>query len=254
MLQLTYAGLTDRGQVRPGNEDAWGADPALGLFVVSDGMGGRAAGGRAARIVVETLPVLLRRQMRKVVEVTHPEATRRLLAAIAALSAQIRSGSKGHPGLDGMGATVVLALIRGAHALIAHLGDSRAYLVRQEHLEQLTTDHSLVQLLLACGELTPNEMAWHPARGQVTRYVGMEGDALPEAHVLSLCPGDSLLLCSDGLTDMVSAAELLAILGERCSPKVTCSRLIAAAKAAGGADNVTVLIVSVLGGSTSSGG
>lgn len=244
MITLSYAGLTDQGRVRTQNEDNWVADPDQGLCVVSDGMGGQFAGALAAKIVVETLPSLLRKQMRGIEDVADPEATRRLLTALAELSDQVRNGSQGQPGLDGMGATVVLALIRGSHALIAHMGDSRAYLLRQGRLEQLTRDHSLIQLLLDCGEITPEEAACHPARGQLTRYVGMMGEALPEARLLKLCPGDCLLLCSDGLTGMVSDAELLAILRKKLSPKASCKRLISAANAAGGKDNITAVIIS----------
>lgn len=212
---------------------------------MSDGMGGQPAGALAARIVVETLPALLCTQMQGIDDLTTPEATHRLLTALAVLSEQVRSGSQGQPGLDGMGATVVLALIRGTHALIAHMGDSRAYLVRHGCLEQLTTDHSLLQLLLDCDEIAPDEAASHPAQGQLTRYIGMPGEPLPEARLLALCPGDRLLLCSDGLTGMVRDGELLALLQKRRAPSIVCRRLIAAANAAGGTDNITALLVSV---------
>jgi protein phosphatase len=245
MPRITYAGLTHQGRVRTQNEDRWTADPAQGLFIVSDGMGGQPAGALASRIVVETLPALLRTQMQGIDDLTTPEATQRLLSAIALLSEQVRCGSQGQPGLDGMGATVVLALLRGTQVLIAHMGDSRAYLVCHGCLEQLTTDHSLVQLLLDCGEITSNDAASHPAQGQLTRYIGMPGEPLPEARLLALCPGDRLLLCSDGLTGMVRDAELLALLQKRLAPRIVCQRLIAAANAAGGTDNITALVVSV---------
>jgi protein phosphatase len=218
------------------------------LYIVADGMGGALAGALAAQVVAEALAALLRRRMVGVSDLTAPDAGERLLAAVAELSAQVRKESRGQPGLDGMGATVVVALVRAGQALIAHLGDSRAYRWRPGSLEPLTRDHSLLQLLLDCGEITPHEAAEHPARGQLTRYVGMEEEALPEARALTLDSGDRLLLCSDGLTGMLSDRELLAILNEDLALDQACHRLVAAANAAGGVDNVTALLVEVPGG------
>lgn len=245
MITITAAGLSDRGRVRAENEDRWLADPQQGLFVVADGMGGAVAGALAATIVVETLPPLLRKHMQGDADLTDPRATAPVLAAIAELSAQLRAQSEHQPGLDGIGATVVLALLRGSHGLIAHMGDSRAYLARAGRIERLTNDHSIVQLLLDSGEITHAEAATHPARGQVTRFVGMPGEALPEARLLELRPGDRLLLCSDGLTGILRDVVLLAVLRSNLTPDAMCHRLIGAANAAGGTDNITALIVAM---------
>ena len=252
MSTVKHAGLSDIGRTRDENQDRWLADPALGLYVVSDGMGGHLAGGLAAEVVVKTLPAILRRcagdfdqLIAQPSESTEP-AESAMAAVLTELSNQLRDESQSEPGLEGMGATVVLALIRDRNALIAHLGDSRAYLHRGGVLRQLTKDHSIVQLLLDSGEISPAEVVDHPARGQLSRCVGMESDPLPEVQSLALQEGDQLLLCSDGLTGMLTEAEIAEILGEWQAPRVACRRLVAAANDAGGSDNITVLVLWVI--------
>ena len=242
MDTIAYAGLTDRGRVREQNEDNWFGDPDQGLFVVSDGMGGHAAGEVASKIVVETLPRLLRQRMKGSKDLSNPGASRGIVSAISELSNQVRDESKNRPGLAGMGATVVIALIRDAHALIAHMGDSRAYLFKDGRLEQFTKDHSIIQLLIDSGEITPEEAVTHPARGKITRYVGMQGEPIPEARFLELEPGDRLLLCSDGLTGMVSDSEITNVLRAATAPEITCQSLVEAANAVGGEDNITAVV------------
>ena len=166
------------------------------------------------------------------------------VSALAGLSADIRSRTEGLPGLEGMGATVVLALVCGNRALIAHIGDSRAYRHRQGSkgsLELLTKDHSVVQMLIERREVTRSEVHSHPARSQLTRFVGMPGEPLPEVRCIELRPGDRLLLCSDGLTNMVCDMELFEVLGLGLSSEKICKRLVAAANRAGGRDNVSVV-------------
>jgi protein phosphatase len=241
---VCHAGLSDRGRVRAENQDRWAADPQLGLYVVADGLGGQAAGGVAAQVVVETLPLLVQRRLADITDLSTPEAGERLTAAVAELSAWLRDAGQGRPGLEGLGAAVVVALVRGQWALIAHLGDSRAYLLRQGRLRCLTRDHSLTQLLLDCGEITPADVDRHPAHGRLTRYVGMEGEPLPEARGLPLRRGDQLLLCTDGLAGMVSEAAIRDVLRRESIPAGACAQLIAAANAAGGRDNATAVVLS----------
>jgi serine/threonine protein phosphatase PrpC len=247
MTTLLHAGLTDPGRVRDTNEDCWTADPGQGLYLVADGLGNAAAGELAARVVARALPPLLQQCLRDVEDLSSPAARQRVLLGMARLSKQLHQQAQGKAGLEGMGATVVLALVRGRHALIAHLGDSRAYLWRRGCLKQLTNDHSLVQLLLDCGQIRRDQAAGHAASGQLTRYVGMPGEALPDARVLELQAGDRLLLCSDGLSNMLGNVELLKILGRRADPAVACRQLVDAANDAGGTDNVTALVVHVVG-------
>jgi len=244
-LKIEHAGLTDKGRVRDHNEDNWATDPAHGLYIVSDGLGGQLAGEVASKIVVETLPAMLRQRLTDVADLAEPFAYQQLLEAIAELSHQVYEQTKGQLGLEGMGATVVLALIRDSKALIAHMGDSRAYLLRDGKLKRLTRDHSIVQLLIDNGEIKPEQAVTHPARGRVTRSIGMEGEPLPEARVLQIKSGDRLLLCSDGLVGMLTDKKIQSILKNGTDPAATSRRLIDAANEAGGKDNVTAVIITV---------
>jgi protein phosphatase len=242
---LSCAGLTDRSRVRPRNEDAFFADPKEGLFIVADGMGGQAAGEIASEAVVEVLPLPIRKLMGDVKDLRTATAKERLREAICELSTTLRRQAEDRPGLQGIGSTVVVALIRGRRALIGHMGDSRAYLLRGPALEQLTKDHSVAQLLVDAGELKPDEAASHPARGQLTRFVGMAREPLPEVRAKELQPGDRLLLCTDGLTTMAPDRGLFAVLKPRRSPESLCRQFVTAANAAGGRDNITAVVVSI---------
>jgi len=246
MYRVTYAGLTDRGRVRPHNEDNWFGDAKQGLFIVSDGMGGQMGGAIASQLVVELLPTMLRERLEPSLKLSVSEWRKKLSETLEDLSLHIRLSTWGKSGLHGMGATVVVALLRENHAIIAHMGDSRAYLLRHGLLQQLTKDHSVVQFLLDAGEIGPQEIRMHPARGQITRFVGMLGDPLPDLSEIPLRPGDRLLLCTDGLTGLISSQQVQSIIESRSAADRICSRLINAANLAGGYDNITAVVISVL--------
>lgn len=250
-MTMKYAGLSDRGLVREENQDSWCAVPEQGLFIVSDGMGGHLGGALASKIVVEALPELIRKRMRGFKDLFDSEAKKQLEKALVELSIQVRDQTHEEPGLKGMGATVVLVIIKGSKALVAHMGDSRVYLLRRGRLKQLTKDHSMVQLLIDEGEIKPSEAATHPARGQITRCVGMQGDPLPNVTKLDLASGDRLLLCTDGLTGMLDDEEIGKVLQSRIDLKSACRQLVDAANERGGNDNVTALIIRIDDGSTS---
>jgi serine/threonine protein phosphatase PrpC len=241
MLTIRAAGCTDRGRVRSENQDRWLADAARGLYLVTDGMGGAFAGALAAQLVVTSLPVLLEAALPAEADLT--AASDGVRAALVTLSEQMRQASVKQFGRAGMGATVVMALIRQDQALIAHLGDSRAYLLRSGQFTCLTRDHSLAQLLLEAGEITAEEAKQHPGRAQLTRYVGMSREVLPEVHALRLAPGDRLLLCSDGVWKPLAQETLRAELQADEPPRSLCQRLVGQANAAGGDDNSTTLVV-----------
>ncbi len=245
MGAVSYAGLSDVGRLREANEDRWFADPRLGLYLVADGIGGSAAGGVASQIVAEVLPRLLWRRLQGAEAPAHAELAEQVSAALVELSERLREESCRALGLKGMGSTVVLTLLHDRQAVVAHMGDSRAYLLHAGRLKQLTNDHTISQLLVDHGKLAPDEAASHPTHGQLTRFVGMATEALPETASIELAPGDRLLLCSDGLTGMLSDGQILEILSQPLDPDDACRRLIAAANEAGGKDNLTALIVAV---------
>jgi protein phosphatase len=245
---LNAAVLSEVGRVRQANEDAYALLPEQGLFIVSDGMGGQQAGGLASRIVVEVLPQMLAQRLSSALEGQAAEFSRVLRDTIIELSQQIRQQASSRTGLAGMGATLVMACVRNEHAFIAHMGDSRAYLYRRRKLRQLTDDHSVVALLLRHGEITREQADRHPAKGRLSRYVGMEGDAYPDVRVIKLARDDRILLCSDGLTGMVADNTIAKLLSERSDPELACRALVEAADTAGGRDNITVLVVDWHGG------
>ncbi len=243
--QYRHAGFSDPGRVRTQNEDQWASDPAFGLYMVSDGVGSHFAGELASRAVVETLPLLLKQRLNGIRNVTDQEVAEKVVFAIGELSDKIYEQSHKEPGLDGMGATVVVLLLRENHALLAYLGDSRAYLYREGYFGQLTRDHSLAELLVDLDEISSEDAETHRLQGQITQYVGMKGKPLPGFRMIPLRPNDQLLLCTDGLTDMLSEPEILAILETGNPPETICRTLIDAANHAGGRDNITVVDVLV---------
>ena len=234
--------VTDVGRIRKENQDTCLADPANGLFLVSDGMGGQQAGSLAAKVVTEILPKLIHQRLKKLGQARTRAIRYWLRMDVLAFSKWLRAESSARTEMRGMGATLVAALIRGNRAHITHMGDSRAYLFRDGRLTQLTDDHSVVGLLLRNGEITDEEAANHPARGQLIRYIGMEAEVYPDARTLALNPGDRLLLCSDGLTGMVTDQTIAETLTSQTDPQTACHLLVDAANAAGGYDNITVLI------------
>jgi serine/threonine protein phosphatase PrpC len=251
-FRLVHSGLTDTGRVRAGNEDAWAADAEQGLYIVADGMGGHNAGEVAAHAVVETLPAMVRRRVDRGRRgaASAQGLARRLRSAVCRLSRDVYRRAMAEPGLHGMGATVVLAMIRRDAAVVVHMGDSRAYLLRDGQLQALTKDHSVVQELLDRGHITPDEAATHPARNRITASVGMPGDPVPDSLRVPLHAGDKLMLCTDGLAGMVPDDLIAGVLARPDPPADLCRALVDAANDAGGHDNVTVVVIEVRAAAT----
>jgi len=243
-IQCLVAGsASDAGRVRKHNEDAYHVDVDLGLFLVSDGIGGAHAGALASEIVVKILPQMIDERISKLEKPSSKEIKLSLCEAIVELSQQLHSKSRDQIGLKGMGATVVLALIKRRLAYIAHMGDSRAYIFRDNQLKQLTEDHSIVGILLRHGDITPEEAKEHPAKGRLSRYVGMDGEVYPEVRSMAIKKEERLLLCSDGLSGMLNDKNIAELLIMHPDPQAACEALVDAANFAGGEDNITVVIV-----------
>ncbi len=242
-LSLLEAHASSVGLKREHNEDNYFVSVEDGLFIVADGMGGSQGGEVASQVIVDVLPGLIGQHLNQAKPETTEEIEQIMLDSIVELSHHIHEESNQNPELKGMGATIVVALLRGNQAHLAHMGDSRIYLFRDEKLELLTQDHSLVTLLIRHGEITPEEAASHPARGKLSRYVGMEGTVFPDVQTITLQKDDSLLMCTDGLSGQVPDEEITQILLKNKDLKGACRALNGSANAAGGKDNVTTILL-----------
>ncbi len=234
---------SDLGRIRDENQDAVFGDPAMGVFIVADGMGGHQAGALAAKVVVEVLPRMLASRFTKINMASARVIRYWLRREITRLSEQLQAQSLRQQDLFGMGATLVLAFIQKNIAHIAHAGDSRAYLFRKNKLIRLTEDHSIISLMLRAGDITPEAAKFHPARGQLTRHMGMEGTLYPDVQTISIEPDDRLLLCTDGLTCMLPDEVIADLLLKHSDPQDACRTLTDAANQAGGHDNVTEILL-----------
>jgi serine/threonine protein phosphatase PrpC len=237
---MKVAAQSDLGRVRTTNEDCLLTDERLGLLMVADGMGGHAGGEVASAMAIATITSYVQGQL------SGPErceSTAALLqAAIRAADEAIWTQARTSRQLRGMGTTVVLALCQGEQVHLAHVGDSRAYLLHSGRLRQLTEDHSVVAQLIKAGQLTPHKARSHLLRHQITRSVG-SGKAVADLSCVTWYPGDHLLLCSDGLTTMVADRHLQAlILQAGGDMQAACEALVARANVNGGGDNISVVL------------
>ncbi len=231
--------VTDPGRRRLGNEDAYVWRPPL--FAIADGMGGAKAGEIAAGIAADTL------------EGARGGALGRddVVELITDANRRIWERSLADPATAGMGTTVTVALLdqEAGTVLFGHVGDSRAYRMREGTLEQITTDHSLVAELVESGVLTPEEAERHPQRSAITRALGTEPAVEPDVFEIDVVPGDLFLLCSDGLSDMLTEAQIAAAITRADGdPAAAGNELVKDANARGGDDNITVLLFEVVPG------
>ena len=280
-MPVVSASLTDQGLRRPANEDAFVSRPGLGLYVVCDGMGGHAAGEIASRVAADTIEAFIQQTEGVGAAFTWPFRYlpewgidgNRLACALLLANRDIAQRVVDEPELRGMATTAVCMLIgtrdlglgtRDAQrdspapdpeprapavlpALVAHVGDSRAYLWRGGKLDQVTRDHSWVEEQVALGVLNEHEARQHPWRNLVTRALAGADQPRIEISPLSLEPGDRVLLCSDGLTSPLTNPAIAEILASQPAgaPDALCQALVDAANAAGGPDNITVIVVEI---------
>lgn len=250
-MRLKTFVATDVGIKRKANEDNFCVNPEMGLFVVADGMGGHAAGEVASRLAVEEIEKALRQTADE--DGTWPDyydtaishTSNRLRLAINLANEKIRRTTQDRAECRGMGTTIVAAVIEQRLCTIAHVGDSRAYLLREGKLLALTSDHSWVNEQLKQGFLTLEHARNHPFRNVITQALGSGADVKADFLELPLKPGDLLLLCSDGLNSMLTDHEIMNVLLEAedvCLDDLTL-KLIEEAKRKGGDDNITVALV-----------
>ncbi len=249
-VRIASGGATDVGRVRTNNEDCYRIVAPLNLFVLSDGMGGEAHGEVASALAVETVVKhcldVEANPAARVLGQTQPNwsaRTKRLATALHLANKCIFQSAEEHPEQHGMGATLTAAWIDGAKLSIAHVGDSRAYLLRTGSLLQLTRDHSLVAEQVRRGILTAAEAEESDMQSVLLRALGAHPEIEVDAEEHLLFPRDILLLCSDGLTRMVTEPEIAGTLQAETDPAQAAEKLVALANERGGPDNITVVIV-----------
>jgi protein phosphatase len=242
-LSWEFAALTDVGRLRAHNEDAVHVDPALGLALLADGMGGYKGGEVASAMAISLIHASFGRWFAQAGLQAPARVVRRALqVATDDANTSILNAGLANAELQGMGTTLVLAAFRPQRVLVGHIGDSRCYRLRNDKLEQLTRDHSLRQQQLDAGVITAEEALSSPHRNLVTRAVGVEAQVLLEMHEHSARAGDLYMLCSDGLSEMVPDAQLFTLLRHDVGLQKKASLLVSLANDNGGRDNISVVL------------
>jgi len=243
-LRIECGVRSDQGKIRSSNEDACVADVKNALFVVADGMGGHAAGEIASQIAASTVEEVVAAEK---ISATDMQSLLRL--AVAKANRRVYETQMSKPECRGMGSTLTVLSFMDGQYYVAQVGDSRAYLFRDNILNQLTQDHSLVWPLFESGILSKDDISHHPQKNLITRSVGTHPEVEADLKNGLACEGDIFLLCSDGLTDVLSDRDIRNILaGDGSSTQEMSELLVEAANSGGGPDNVTVVVVSLAPG------
>jgi protein phosphatase len=250
-MKISYEAITDVGRKRKGNEDSVFVNPDSNLFVVADGMGGHAAGEVASRLAVDAINdfVVLTSGDDEItwpfgLDETMSYDGNRLKTAVRFANKKVLEATRERTEYEGMATTVAAVLVDGDSANLAHVGDSRVYLLREDVLTQLTSDHSWINEQIQSGVISADQARSHPLRNVVTRALGGKPDLQVDMQMHRMRDGDVLLLCSDGLTTMLPDEEIARVLQEHGDDVGPAARaLVDAANARGGEDNITVLLL-----------
>jgi serine/threonine protein phosphatase PrpC len=252
-MHFEFFCATDTGRARNNNEDSVAADPESSIAVLADGMGGYNAGEVASSMATSFIKTELGRWLVEAsATATDSDVRRAMDICVDNANRAIFNAASSNPQYAGMGTTLVVGVFRDGRLLMGHVGDSRAYRLRSGRMVQITHDHSLLQEQIDAGLITVEQAAFSANKNLVTRAVGVEDSVLLETHLHDLMPGDLYLLCSDGLSDMLSDDIISAMLQACESLETMASALVTAANDAGGKDNISVILVRALGeGATS---
>ena len=252
-MRIDASARTDLGRVRKNNEDAFRIEPELDLYVLSDGMGGQAHGEIASAMAIDTVVEHCREANTDHATTLFGdgrpdlcERSNRLLSAVRLANRRIFESALQHPAQEGMGATIVAAWLDDRRMSLAHVGDSRAYLLRAGSLEQLTADHTLVAEHVRRGTMTPQEAEASQLQNILVRALGTQDQVEVDVDEQILLEGDTLLLCSDGLSHMVTDPEIASTLATFELAQAAAERLVELANLYGGDDNVTVIVLRAL--------
>ena len=243
-MHYSFFAQTDPGRTRENNEDAAAFDDTTQVAVLADGMGGYNAGEVASGMATAFIKSELSRWLSEAGEwVTTAQVRRAIELCIDNTNHAIFNAANTNPQYSGMGTTLVMGVFRDGNLILGHVGDSRCYRLRGNEFSQITRDHSLLQEQIDAGLLTPAQAAVSPNRNLVTRAMGVEADVMPEIHEHLVQPQDIYLMCSDGLSDMMSDEEIAGTLRQGASLAVMADELVRCANENGGRDNITVLLV-----------
>lgn len=230
---------TDPGLIRKNNEDQYTVEPDIGLMIVADGMGGHQGGEVASNLAVK----IVASEIKEGLKINLNDQSEIIRTAVKKADEVIYNKAQRDKSLEDMGTTIVIALCKENDITIAHVGDSRVYLINKNNIKQITMDHSAVSELVQIGEITQEEARRHHLKHVITRALGIKNSAEPDIQTLQIRKEEYLLLCTDGLTDMLEDDEIMEIiLKDTGDLEQTCENLIARANKRGGRDNITIIL------------